>query len=81
MVFEVLLGQIGEFGATPCSFNLFSNISFASHFRKVSTGSAGVLQARAFAIPAFTSATDKRKVNWRLGHHLVPQTLSNDIGA
>jgi hypothetical protein len=62
-VFETLLGQIGELGATPCAFNLFSNIIFASCLRKSSIGSAGAFLARARAIPALTSATDKRKVN------------------
>ena len=62
-VFDTLLGQIGELGATPDLFNLFSNIIFASCLQKSSIGSAGAFLARARAIPALTSATDKRKVN------------------
>ena len=66
----------GDAAATPLSFSLFVIIRIASFLQNSNVGIAIPFFARARVCTAFTSVTDKRKVNCRLGHHFVAQTSS-----
>ena len=68
--------RTGDAAATPLSFSLFVIIRVASFFAKFQCRHCHSFFARARVCTAFTSVTDKRKVNCRLGHHFVAQTSS-----
>ena len=73
--------RTGNAGVNPLFFSLFVIIRIASFLRNSKVGIEISFFARAQACTAFTSATDKRKVNCRLGHHFVAQTHSKPIGS
>ena len=81
MVDERLRRRGGDAAATPLDCILFDSIRIASFLRKVNVGSGTSFLPRARACTQFTSATDNRKVNCRLGHHFVCHTSSNPIGS
>jgi hypothetical protein len=70
----------GNSGITGASM-LFSIICCANFRQKSSWGIVVSFFARARDCTAFTSATEHRKVNWRIAHHFVPQTSSKPIGS
>jgi len=71
----------GDAVATPFDCILLRSIRIASFLWKVNVGSGTSFLPRARACTQFTSATDNRKVNCRLGHHFICHTSSNPIGS
>ncbi len=79
LVDERLQRHGGDAAATPFDYILLRSIRIASFLQKVNVGSTTSFLPHAQACTQFTSATDNRKVNCRLGHHFVCHTSSNPI--
>ena len=88
LLYDAMFGQCagpsahtGDTAATPLSFSLFVIISIAIFLQNSNVSIAVSFFACARFCTAFTSATDKRKVNCRLGHHFIAQTSSKPVGS
>ncbi len=77
----LVVGRGGDAATTPFDCILFVIICIAKFRQKSNVGSGFSSLARARACPAFTSATDNKKVNCPFGHHFVFHVYSNPIGS